>query len=614
MGEFWATGRAGTDDGAEGAEAGGSTERAEAGGSTEATGGARGGRDTGDRPGAAAPGGDGTGAVAASTEPGVAGTHTSPAGTEAGAPGGAGTGNVAAGGADTGAAGSDLHLDLGPIGRAGGLRAGLIRALRDAVRGGRLAPGTRLPSSRSLAADLGIARNTVADAYGELVAEGWLTARQGSGTRVAPRVVPPPAAAPAPRPAGGAARARYRLTPGSPDVSAFPRAAWLGAARRALTRAPSEAFGYGDPRGRPELRTALAEYLARARGVRAHPDRIVISVGFMQNLAVLARVLRTRGGTATAVESYGLELHREVVRRAGLRTVPLPVDAHGARTGLLAGLPEVCAVLLTPAHQFPTGVPLHPDRRAAVVEWAARTGGLVLEDDYDGEFRYDRQPVGALQGLDPEHVVYLGTASKSLAPGLRLAWMVLPAHLADEVAAVKAQGEWQAGTLDQLTLAEFIGSGAYDRHLRGMRLRYRRRRDQLVRALADRAPHIRVSGIAAGLHAVLELPPGTERPVVQGAAWQGLAVHGLADYRYFGPPADTGAGAGPATGAVAPAAGDAGPGEKGPGEPGEPGEAGEAGEEGPVEWRDGLVAGYGTPPDHAFTGALEALCRALPSP
>ncbi|MFJ9854596.1 PLP-dependent aminotransferase family protein [Streptomyces sp. NPDC101150] len=469
--------------------------------------------------------------------------------------------------------GRDLHLDLtGP----GGVRAALLRALRDAVRSGRLATGTRLPSSRSLAADLGIARNTVADAYAELVAEGWLSARQGSGTRVAERAPARDVPGPARRttgPARPADRPRFDLSPGSPDVSSFPRTAWLAAARRALTAAPSEAFDYGTPNGRPELRTVLADYLARARGVRADPDRIVVCAGFMQGLGLLSRALgaaRSGGAGRIAVESYGLHFHRDVITRAGLGTVPLLVDERGAGTQELPALDDagdIRAALLTPAHQFPTGVPLHPDRRAAAVNWARSAGSYVLEDDYDGEFRYDRQPVGALQGLDPDHVVYLGTASKSLAPALRLAWMVLPDRLVDPVLALKRTGEWQSGSLEQLTLAEFLASGAYDRHLRGMRLRYRRRRDQLVAALAGRAPHIRVSGIAAGLHAVLELPPGTEQSIVQAARWQGLALAGLSFFR-------------------APSA------------PGAP--------------RDGLVVAYGTPPDHAFTSALEALVRALP--
>ncbi|MBV2355804.1 PLP-dependent aminotransferase family protein [Streptomyces sp. J2-1] len=461
-----------------------------------------------------------------------------------------------------GAAGVDLHLEAVP--GAGGLRRGLTDALRDAVRTGRLAPDTRLPSSRTLAADLGIARNTVAEAYADLVAEGWLTARQGSGTWVAARAVGVPGGAAGAPGAATPPRAPgppvHNLVPGTPDLTTFPRAEWLRAARRALAAAPHDAFGYGDPRGRPELRAALAGYLARARGVRADPERIVVTAGFAGALRLLGALLRARGARTVAVESYGLDVHRRLLDDAGLTTRPLPYDELGTDTRPLT---DERAVLLTPAHQFPMGAPLHPDRRAAVVEWARRGGGLVLEDDYDGEFRYDRQPVGALQGLDPEHVVHLGTASKALAPGLRLGWMVVPERLVGEVLAVLGAGD-ACGVLDQLTLAEFIGSGAYDRHVRAARLRYRRRRDALVGAVGER---VRVLGVAAGLHAVLCLPEGSERAVLQAAAWQRLALHGLAFHRH--PLAS-----------------------------------------GPVP--DALVVGYGTPTDRGWAGALEALCRVLP--
>ncbi|MDQ0794434.1 PLP-dependent aminotransferase family protein [Streptomyces sp. B1I3] len=463
---------------------------------------------------------------------------------------------------DTWAAfGADLHIE--PVGA--GVRSGLVNALRDAVRSGRLVPGTRLPSSRTLAVDLGIARNTVADAYAELVAEGWLTARQGSGTRVAQRAV---ARRPATRPVRSRQERRpvHNLMPGSPDLSAFPRTEWLKASRRALTAAPDEAFGYADPQGRIELRTVLADYLARARGVYADPERIVICSGFVHGLMLMGKVLRQRRVRETAVESYGLDIHWNILAEAGLRTPCLPVDALGARTGELGGMRGVGAVLMTPAHQFPTGVPLHPDRRAEAIDWARSGSGLILEDDYDGEFRYDRQPVGALQGLDPERVVYLGTSSKSLAPGLRLAWMVLPQRLVGEVCEAKGASDWMSGTLDQLTLAEFMRSGAYDRHVRSVRLRYRRRRDQLVQTLAERVPGCRVSGIAAGLHAVLELPEGTEQSVARAAAWQGLALERLSRFRHR--------------------------------------------EAEPVQ--DGLVIGYGSPSESGWAGALDALCRVLP--
>ena len=456
--------------------------------------------------------------------------------------------------------GADLHLELSG---GGGRRAALIRALRDAVRGGRLAPGTRLPPYRSLAADLGVARNTVADAYAELVAEGWLTARQGSGTRVAERVEPLGAAARVPRKVPPRARGpRHDLRQGTPDASAFPRAAWAASYRRALTRAPSEAFGPGDPAGRVELREALAEYLARARGVRTEASRIVVCSGFAHALRLLfhGRVLRG----PLAVESYGLGFHRELLAAASVRTVPLALDEDGARVD---GLDRERAVLLTPAHQFPTGGPLHPERRAAVVDWARARGGLVLEDDYDGEFRYDRRPVGAVQGLDPDRVVLLGSVSKSLSPALRLGWMVLPERLVDAVREAKGEREAWASVPDQLALADFVVSGAYDRHVRRMRQRYRARRDRLVAALAAHAPHIEVTGIAAGLHAVLRLPPGTERSAVKAAAWRGVALDGLAEFRHP-----------------------------------------EATEDAP----DGLVVGYATPPEHAYGAALEALRGALP--
>ncbi|MEU2624972.1 PLP-dependent aminotransferase family protein [Streptomyces sp. NPDC007157] len=462
--------------------------------------------------------------------------------------------------------GVDLHLEL----RGYGLRAGLTQALRDAVRTGRLPSGTRLPSSRSLAGDLGVARNTVTDAYAELVAEGWLVARHGSGTRVAGReqaagTAPPAAAA---RRAGH--RPRFAMLPGTPDLSGFPRKQWIAAARRALDTAPNDALGYGDALGRAELRTALAGYLARVRGVRTDPERIVICSGFHHGLTLMTRVLTVRGVRTVAVEEYGLDLHRNLISDAGLRMAALPVDERGACIDQLSALPGTGAVLLTPAHQYPTGHALSPDRRMAAVDWARNSGGLIIEDDYDGEFRYDRQPVGALQGLDPERVVYCGTASKTLAPGLRLAWMVLPEELVPEVEAAKLHADLLTSALDQLILAELISSGSYDRHVRAMRMRYRRRRDELVTALAQYAPDVRVTGLAAGLQAVVRLPHGTEQAVVEAAATKGLAVSGITPFRYTGnlPRRPLG--------------------------------------------EDALVVNYAGPSDSAWSGALETLCRVMP--
>ncbi|AJT64880.3 MocR-like pyridoxine biosynthesis transcription factor PdxR [Streptomyces chattanoogensis] len=487
-------------------------------------------------------------------------------GNAGGSSGGSSGGKASAGAVGSpGKPGADLHLELtGP----GSRRAVLIRALRDAVRTGRLAPGTRLPAYRTLAADLGIARNTVADAYAELVAEGWLSARQGSGTRVAHRAEPlRPARSAAPR--TPADRPAHNLLQGQPDAASFPRTAWLAAARRALSAAPHDAFGPGDPRGRPELRRALTEYLARTRGVRTAPGRVVICSGFAHALRLLFPAVLPG---PLAVESYGLAFHHGLLTKAGIRTHPLTLDEQGADVSELDALPGLRAALLTPAHQFPTGVPLHPDRRAAVLNWARSSGGYLLEDDYDGEFRYDRKPVGALQGLDPEHVIHLGSVSKSLSPALRLGWMVLPERLVDPVLEAKGEREAWAGVTDQLTLADFITSGSYDRHIRRMRQRYRRRRDQLIGAVAAHAPHLHLTGIAAGLHAVLQLPDGAthsdESTALRAARWQGLALDGLSGYRH---PAAT------------------------------------------MPPRHGLVVGYAAPSDHAFPGALDALCRALPA-
>ncbi|MFG1807639.1 PLP-dependent aminotransferase family protein [Streptomyces sp. NPDC049040] len=463
--------------------------------------------------------------------------------------------------------GADLHLELsGP-----GLRIGLANALRDAVRTGRLGPGTRLPASRTLAADLGVSRNTVTDAYAELVAEGWLTAQQGSGTRVADQAQAHTAEASAPRTKAAQHRPAYGLKPGSPDLANFPRAQWLTAARRALTAAPNEAFGYGDALGQEQLRSALADYLARARGVYAHPERIIVCSGFHHGLALMAQALRSRQVRAVAVEAYGLDLYRDLLTSAGLDTPPVRVDEFGALTSDLPLLREAGAVLLTPAHQYPIGVALHPDRRVAAVDWARASGGLILEDDYDGEFRYDRQPVGALQGLDPDRVVYFGSVSKSLAPGLRLGWMVLPEELVPQVVAAKGHGDYMSSALDQMTLAEFITSGSYDRHVRSMRQRYRRRRDQLVTALAHSAPAVRVTGMAAGLQAVVELPRGTEGEVVQSAARRGLEVSGLSEFFHPGAERDR---------------------------------------RGPEQ--DALVVNFAASSDSAWTGALETLRSVMP--
>jgi len=461
----------------------------------------------------------------------------------------------------------DLHLELRRAITPGsrGARDALVEALRATIRSGRLAPDAMLPPSRSLAADLGLARNTVAEAYADLVAEGWLASRQGAGTWVVnSRANPLP-----PRPRGVAGTPTHNLMPGSPDVSQFPRSAWLASTKRALTTAPNEALRMGDPLGRIELREALTEYLGRVRGVRTTPDEIVVCAGTRHAVEILARVLGGPG-KPIAVEAYGLYLFREALQTMGVRSVPIGVDDDGAVIDDLdrdtGNGDRATAALLTPAHHFPHGVPLHPGRRKAVLDWAHRTDGYLLEDDYDGEFRYDRQPIGSVQGLDPDRVVYLGSASKSLSPVLRLGWMVLPAALVDRVVAALGGQQFYVNALLQLTMADFIAKGAYDKHIRRMRANYRRRRDVLARALEPYDVGIR--GLSAGLHLELTLPAGSEAEFMRRAGEAGIALSGLRLLRHP----------------------DAGP---------------------EIPGADGVVVSFGTPADHAFGAAVEALCRVL---
>jgi GntR family transcriptional regulator / MocR family aminotransferase len=406
--------------------------------------------------------------------------------------------------------GVDLHLDLAGT----RIRAALESALRDAVSTGRLRPGVRLRSSRGLAGDLGIARNTVAEAYSQLVAEGWLTAVQGSGTRVARR--PDEVEPAAPAAARSTRQHRFDLSPGSPDGSAFPRSAWLAATRRALAAASYRSLDYADPRGLPELRAALADYVSRARGVQVTPDRVVVCSGFTQGFRLLCETLRARGARTLAIERYIQSATAAAAGACGLRPVTVDVDDEGAAVEQLG---SADAALLTPAHQFPIGAPLVSRRRVIAADWALASERVIIEDDYDGEFRYDRHPLGSLQALVPQRVVYAGTASKTLAPGIRLGWLVLPTDLIDGVVHAKSLADRNSSAIDQLALAEFVVSGAYDRRIRRSRVIYRRRRDRLAAALRLQAPRVRISGIAAGLHALVELPGGVrEEDVVADAA------------------------------------------------------------------------------------------------
>ena len=370
------------------------------------------------------------------------------------------------------------------------LRVQVEGQLRDAIQSGRLAAGERVPSSRALATYLGLSRGVVQDCYAQLQAEGYLSSRGGSATRVAatatgPRPSATPSAAASPAPAPGPPRLIASFESGVPDLGLAPRADWAWAVREACRAAPNTAFDYGDARGDVGLRQVLAAYVRRVRAADGHPDQVVVCGGFAQGLDVAA------------------------------------LAASGARVAVL-----------TPAHQWPTGVVLAPHRRHELIAWARDCDGMILEDDYDAEFRYDREPIGSMQGLAPDRVINLGTVSKSLAPALRLGWAVVPAAIADDVAAAKAVADRGTPGIDQLALARLIESGRYDRHLRRMRAEYSQRRDVLIEALREHAPHLRLTGLAAGFHAVAHLPEGAdETAVVAAARERRVGLFGMGRYR-----------------------------------------------------------------------------------
>ncbi|MFD9890619.1 PLP-dependent aminotransferase family protein [Amycolatopsis sp. NPDC059027] len=447
--------------------------------------------------------------------------------------------------------GIDVHLGW----RRETGRTGLAGAIRTAIREGRWQPGAAVPSTRALAQDLGVARGTVTRVYADLAAEGYLRTAQGAPTRVATAGALPQSA---PRPAPWDPAPRWDLRPGRPDLTTFPRAEWLAATRRALHEMPAAELGYSNELGAPRLRETLAGYLARSRGVLADPARIAVCNGYSHALAVLAKVLHQRGADEMAFENPSLYLFRDIAAANGPRVVGVEVDEHGIDVSAV----DSPAVVVTAAHQYPMGVTLAPHRRAALTRWASESGAFILEDDYDGEFRFDNQQVGALQALSPERVVYAGTASKTLAPALRLAWLVLPRSLVEPVRAAMLDSGTRPPVLHQLALAELIDSGGYDRQVRRRRTEYRTRRDKLLAALPET---VTPRGISAGLHLVLMLPEDgpTEMEVLASCRRRAIGVEGLGSYWM---------------------------------DPGRPG---------------GLIVGYGAAAKHAFSGATQALVEAL---
>lgn len=406
--------------------------------------------------------------------------------------------------------------------RRGRQRRSLRESLRGAIQDGRLAAGTRLPASRSLAGDLGLSRGVVTDAYDQLALEGYLEIRPRSAPIVA-AVRQPEACDPEPP----APTWRYDFIATTPDIALFPRTDWRRALEAALRDAPDIALDYGDHRGRPELREALAGYLGRVRGVRVEPGRMVITQGFSQGLDLLCRTLAARGARTVAVENPSLATLWLTIRSWGLRLVGVPMDDLGPRLDVLDALrPD--AFVVSPAHQYPSGQVMAPERRTALVAWARSRGRLIIEDDYDAENRYDRLPIGALQGLDPEHVVHAGTASKTLAPGLRIGWLSLPAELVGPVVEHKHLADSGSPALDQLALARLIERGDYERQVARTRHAYRERRDRLVAALARELPGLEPRGVAAGVHVLLPLPDAADdAAIAEAAEAAGISVRPL---------------------------------------------------------------------------------------
>jgi GntR family transcriptional regulator/MocR family aminotransferase len=477
--------------------------------------------------------------------------------------------------ADAGAMGADF-LQLRPEDAPSrGLTGWLADAIRAAIMDGRLGAGAPLPATRLLAGDLGVSRGVIVEVYQRLADEGLVSARPGTGTRVlgVPRLargasgaagvsgidgasagglVPAGVLVPAGGlvsagglgpagglvsagglgPAGGRERAEIDLSPGVPDLSGFPRAAWLRAERLVLERASVAELGYGDPRGSGALRAELAGWLARTRGLRAGPDDIIVVTGVAQALALLARVLHEGGHREIAVEDPGSRGARDDLAYWGLRPVPVPVDEHGLQVGELARV-GTRAVLLTPAHQFPTGVVLAPQRRRDLLDWAAGTNALIVEDDYDAEYRYDRAPVPALHASASGLVAYAGSTSKTLAPGMRLGWLIPPARLHADLVEAKYASDLGSPALPQLVLARLIASGELEQHIRLVRKRQRSRRDALLLALREHLPAARVQGVAAGLHLLITFPrlDGSDAALAEAILETGVLVHPLSWHR-----------------------------------------------------------------------------------
>lgn len=416
-----------------------------------------------------------------------------------------------------------------------GRTAWLTAQIRTAVSDATLGAGTRVPPSRELAEELSFSRGVVVEAYRRLTEEGLLVTNRGAGTRIAEVV--PPAARPRRLAEPLEAVEPLQISEGAPDLSAFPRAAWLQAERRVLATATARDLGYADPQGVPALREALAGWLARRRGIVASPDRIIVTAGVTGALSLIAQTMRERDATTCGIEDPSADGNRRILGYWLDELRPVPVDRDGIDVTALEAT-GVRAVLTTPAHQFPTGVVLSPSRRRDLIAWAERTDGVIIEDDYDSEYRYDRAPIPALQASAPERILHISSLSKVLAPALRIGWMIAPEAWTDDLIRRRWATDLGSPALPQLVLAELIGTGVLERQVRRLRLRHRQRRDDAVAAIREHMPGCRVEGIAAGLHIQVMLPDGVDdADLARRAASEGISVKPLSDYRFSpGPP------------------------------------------------------------------------------
>jgi GntR family transcriptional regulator/MocR family aminotransferase len=438
---------------------------------------------------------------------------------------------------------TNLHAAWAPVPANGPLNVQLAEALRSQIVAGELVAGQPLAPSRVLAESLGVSRWVVTQAYEQLQAEGYVTGRVGSGTHVSERAIT--AASPTKSGAARAAADRagrasrspdecvgtHDLRPVAPDLSSFPRPAWRAAINWVLQTVSVHDLGYPVPQGDEAFRSVMSDYLRRTRGVQSDPFDVQVTSGTRSAIALICQVLRSRGVTRLAIENPGWPWIREVARLNELDVVGIPVDDRGARIDELVGL-DVGAFFVSPTHQFPMGVPLHPSRRRQLLAWAAENDRLIIEDDFDAEFRYDRQPVGALAALARSRVVYLGSCSKSLSPSLRLGWVVVPSDLQRDFDLARSKTGSLVPTLDQLTFARLVSTGNYDRHIRRMRKIYLSRRASMLGALNKRMPGVIAPSIAAGLHLVWWLPDGAdELAFADRCASNGLSVVTMADCR-----------------------------------------------------------------------------------